>query len=405
MKYQDIFLSKIDQIKKENRYREFKIIDKNASRFPIVFDKKTDKDITIWCSNDYLGMSVNKDVINAFIDSVKKTGVGSGGTRNISGTTKEIVDLEEKIAKFHNKESGLVFTSGYISNLATISALASIMPDLIIFSDEKNHASIISGIRQNKSQKHIFKHNNLEDLEDLISQYSKDTPKLIIFEGVYSMDGSYPNITRIVEIAKKYNALTYIDEVHAVGLYGKSGGGISQLFGLEKEIDIIEGTFAKSFGVIGGYICTDEIIKDAIRSVGSSFIFTTSLPPAICSAILKSIDIVSSEEGNLLREKHFENVFEIKSRLVKSAILKEEQKEINTHIIPIVIGDSRKTNDISLKLFDDYQIYVQPINYPTVPIGQERLRITTSPLHTKDMIDLMIDGLCFFLGKSTKSIY
>ncbi|QED23255.1 5-aminolevulinate synthase [Candidatus Deianiraea vastatrix] len=396
--YLDFFCKNIEDIKKQGRYRDFRVVEKQQSAYPIAKNAKNGKDLTIWCSNDYLGMSVNADVIDAFVKTAQESGVGSGGTRNISGTSGEIATLEAKIAKFHGKESGLVFTSGYVSNLASLSAIVAIIPDIVIFSDEKNHASIISGIRHNKAKRHIFAHNDVKNLEDLISEYPKETPKLIVFEGVYSMDGSTPNIVKIVEIAKKYNAMTYIDEVHAVGLYGKTGGGIAQFYGIEDEIDIIEGTFAKAFGVIGGYITAKAEICDAIRLNGSSFIFTTSLPPAICAAISKSIDIASSSLGDELRKKHFTIVDFIKSNLVSMGIEFLQNESINTHIIPVIIGDAKKAEQISHILQDEYGIYVQNINYPTVPKGSERLRITASPLHTIEMAR----GLCDALGKAIK---
>lgn len=387
MNYQEIFSKNIDNIKKQDRYRVFRSVEKDIQKYPDALVDKEKK--TIWCSNDYLGMSKNQSVIDAFVDCAKISGVGSGGTRNISGNTEKIEQLESDIAKFHNKQSGLVFTSGYVSNLATISAIVSIIPDIVIFSDEKNHASIISGIRHNNANREIFLHNDMKDLEEKLKKYSKDSPKMIVFEGIYSMDASHGEVCDIVDLAKKYNAMTYIDEVHAVGLYGKCGRGIANHFELDNEIDFIEATFAKSFGVIGGYITCNNVFKDAIRLNASGFIFTSSLPPSICSAISKSIEIIGSKEGDLLREKHFEIVDCIKNELTSKKIPFLNNEKINSHIIPIMINDAKRAQKISDKLMSDFGIYAQNINYPTVPFGSERIRITASPYHnTKEAIDL-----------------
>lgn len=391
MNYQEIFSNNIKKIKNDGRYRVFRAVHKNINSFPIT----QNNNIQVWCSNDYLGMSVHPEVIKALCSVANTRGVGSGGTRNISGTSPEIIKLEQDIAKFHNKEAGLVFTSGYVSNLATISSIVSIIPNIIIFSDAKNHASIISGIRHNRGTKHIFSHNNTDELESLIKQYPESQPKLIIFEGVYSMDGSVPNIIKIVEIAKKYNALTYIDEVHAVGLYGKNGTGMANHLGIADQIDIIEGTFAKSFGVIGGYITASKEICDAVRLNGSSFIFTTSLPPAICSAISKSIEIISSSEGDDLRKRHFNVVSKVKSAFIDRNIEFIQNQEINTHIIPVMIRDAKKAEAISTKLMQEYGIYAQHINYPTVSMGEERIRITVSPYHTEEMVEYLANSMEF----------
>ncbi len=383
MNYQELFEKNIQKIKNEERYRDFRVVKRDLNQYPVAQIKE--KDIAIWCSNDYLGMSQNQEVIDAFIESAKKSGVGSGGTRNISGTSFEIDKLEKDIAKFHEKQDAIVFTSGYISNLATLSAITSIIPKIVIFSDSKNHASIISGIKHNRANKEIFKHNDIDDLVEKIKKYPIDTPKIIVFEGVYSMDASTPKILEIVEIAKKYNCLTYIDEVHAVGLYGKSGQGIASHFGVANEIDFIEGTFAKSFGVIGGYVTCNQIFKDAIRLNASSFIFTSSLPPAICSAISKSIEIIASKQGDLLREKHFKITDYIKDFFMENNINFLSDGAVNTHIIPLIINDAIRAKQISQRLEDEFEIYIQNINYPTVSKGKERLRITASPLHTIEM--------------------
>jgi 5-aminolevulinate synthase len=391
MNYQDLFTQNIENIKKEKRYRNFRVVDKDISTYPSVkIDKKF---VKIWCSNDYLGMSKNESVIDKFISSATKNGVGSGGTRNISGTTEEINNLEKEIAEFHGKESALVFTSGYVSNLASISAIVKIIPEIIVFSDQKNHASIISGIKQNRAKYEIFEHNNINDLELKIQKYPENTPKIIIFEAIYSMDGSTPNILEIEKIAKKYNALTYIDEVHSVGMYGKNGRGISNLFNISHKIDIIQGTFGKSFGVIGGYICSSKEICDAIRLNGSAFIFTTSLPPAICAAISESVRVVGGSEGNILRTKHWRIVDFIKSQFLEKGVEFIDNKDLNTHIIPLMIRGAENCNNFSQKMQDKYSIYLQQINYPTVPIGQERMRITCSPLHTEKDAEYLVKSI------------
>ncbi len=398
MNYQDFFLQNIEKIKNDNRYRRFQEVKKSISSFPVM----ENSNMQVWCSNDYLGMSVHPEVIKSLCATAEKRGVGSGGTRNISGTTSEIIELESNIAKFHKKESGLVFTSGYVSNLATISAITSIIPGIVIFSDQKNHASIISGIRINNVKKHIFNHNDTNHLEELIKIYPISTPKLIIFEGIYSMDSSTPNIQKIVEIAKKYNALTYVDEVHAVGLYGKSGRGISNLLNVDSEIDIIQGTFGKAFGVIGGYITASAEICDAIRLNGSSFIFTTSLPPGICAAISKSLEIVQSEAGDALRAKHFSTVKILKNGLKHRNIDYLSNPDIETHIIPVMIRNAAKAQQISRMLLEKFAIYAQHINYPTVPVGEERIRITTSPFHTAEMAEYLLNSLDFCIKNDPK---
>ncbi len=389
--YNNIFNKKLEQIKIENRYRVFKEINRNSDTFPVVTDKNGNK-ITLWCSNDYLGLGVHPEVIKIASETILNSGVGSGGTRNIGGTHSYIVNLEESVAKLNNKDSGLIFTSGFVANVGAISTITKLIPDIIVFSDEKNHSSIISGIKINKVEKHIFKHNDMLHLEELISKYPIETPKIIIFEGVYSMDGTVGNVVEIVKIAKKYNALTYIDEVHAVGLYGNRGGGITNLFHLEDDIDIIQGNFAKGLGIVGGYIAGKKNIIDAIRSYSSDFIFTTSLPPAICMAAIKSIEIVMSDEGLNLRIKHQDIVQKTKKLLIENKLY-DIKNDNPTHIIPIIIGDAKKAEEISQNLYNKHKIYVQNINYPTVNKGEERLRITPTPYHTQNMIIELVNAL------------
>jgi 5-aminolevulinate synthase len=382
------FRQTIADLKQENRYREFLNISRICGEFPYAINNTNGKRIVVWCSNDYLGMGQNEAAIAKAIQSLKDYGLGAGGTRNISGNNKNVVDLEAKLANLHKKEAALAFVSGYVANDAAIQALSKIIPDLVIFSDEKNHASIISGIRNSRAEKQVFRHNDVMHLEELLAAYSKERPKLIIFESVYSMDGDFGDVVGIVAVAKKYNALTYIDEVHGVGLYGKSGAGLCEELGLADEIDIIQGTLAKSFGAIGGYITAKSEIIDAIRLVASGFIFTTALPPSIAAALAVNIDEVQNSAKQ--RHKLHENVAILKQKLQHLNI---KIAENNSHIISVKIGDAAKARDISKLLLEEFNIYVQHINFPTVAKGDERLRITITPLHSAKMIDDLVAAL------------
>ena len=386
--YKKLFHSSIDQIKKEGRYRTFTELQHNNYGSPEFFSPRFNKKITVWCSNDYLGMSQNASVRQAAIDAIRNSGTGTGGTRNISGTNSYIIELEREIADLHSKQLALIFTSGYIANQSTLSVLNKIIPDLVMFSDEFNHASIIHGIRESRAEKVIYQHIDVLDLENKLQQYPISTPKIIIFESVYSMLGDISPVKKICALAKKYNALTYIDEVHSVGLYGNRGAGIAELLGVEDKIDIIQGTLAKAIGVIGGYIAADSEIVDAIRSNAPGFIFTTSLPPAVCAAAACSIKYLKNHQNG--RDIHQKIIDKVKGRLTACNI---EFLDNPTHIIPIIIGDPVKVEQISQRLLKDYGIYVQHINFPTVPKGSERLRITPTPLHTDEMIDYFIDSL------------
>jgi 5-aminolevulinate synthase len=386
------FKQATEQLKQENRYREFVNISRICGEFPCAINNKNGKKITVWCSNDYLGMGQNPAAIDEAVKALKCYGVGSGGTRNISGTNFPLTELEQEVANLHHKEAALVFVSGYVANDATIQTLAKIIPDLIIFSDEKNHASIISGIRNSKLEKHIFRHNDIADLEKLLAQYPKSQPKIIITESVFSMDGDFGKISEIVALAKKYQALTYVDEVHGVGLYGATGAGLCEELGLVNEVDIIQGTFAKAFGTIGGYIAGKSEIIDAIRSIASGFIFTTSLPPVVAAATISNIRHLKKSE--IEREKMKKNVVRLKSELKKSGI---KIAENNSHIISVKIGDAAKAQAISQRLLDELNIYVQHINFPTVARGDERLRITVTPLHSEEMIGELVSALTICL--------
>lgn len=388
----EYFSQAILKLKQENRYRDFTNISRICGEFPYAINNSNQKKITIWCSNDYLGMGQNKQAIQKAKESLDLYGIGSGGTRNISGNSGILVDLENTVARLHNKQSSIIFVSGYVANDASIQAIAKIIPNLIIFSDQKNHASIISGIKNSRATRHIFSHNDISNLEDLLKQYSLNQPKLIIFESVYSMDGDFGKIKEIINLAKKYQALTYIDEVHAVGVYGNSGGGLSDHLNLASEIDIIQGTFAKGFGAIGGYIAGNKIIIDAIRSYASGFIFTTSLPPSILTAIKANVEYL--QKNNYEREKLHQNVKKLKNKLKTSGIKIVENE---SHIISIKIGDAQKAKTISQKLLNDHNIYIQHINYPTVDMGDERLRITITSLHDDSMIEKLIIALLIVL--------
>lgn len=389
------FKRAIEQLKSENRYREFLDISRICGEFPYAINNQNGQKIIVWCSNDYLGMGQNLETIDEAIKALKLYGVGSGGTRNISGTSHILVELENEVAKLHGKKSALSFVSGYVANDTTIQALAKIVPDLIIFSDEKNHASIISGIKNSRLEKNIFRHNDMDHLEELLKNYSFSQPKIIITESVFSMDGDFGKISDIVNLAKKYSALTFVDEVHGVGLYGKNGAGLCAELCLSNQIDIIQGTFAKSFGTIGGYIAADSEIIDAIRSVASGFIFTTALPPVIAAATLKNIRHLQKSDSE--RKKMQENVRLLKAQLSKANI---EIVKNNSHIISVKIGDAKKAMEISKHLLDEFNIYVQHINFPTVQKGDERLRITATPLHDEKMIVDLVESLKKSLQKT-----
>ncbi len=381
--YQAAFTNQINQIKSEGRYRNFIGLQRKAGEFPkALWGKDRDKTITMWCINDYLGMSQHPIILEAATKALADNGVGSGGTRNIGGNNYSIEELENEIADLHSKESALVFTSGYVSNDASLVSLAKIIPDLIYFSDELNHASMVAGIRNSRSEKHIYKHLNINHLEELLKSVDINKPKVIAFESAYSMDGQISPIKEICALAQKYNAMTYIDEVHSVGLYGKGGAGISNMLGFENKIDIIQGTLAKAYGVIGGYIAGNKEMIDAIRLTASGFIFTTSLPPVITAAAKASI--AHLKNSDVERIKHQEVVAKVKKSFKKAGVGFYTNK---SHIVPIIIGDPEKTRLASQLLIDRHSIFVQHINFPTVPRGTERLRITPTPAHTDEMIE------------------
>lgn len=374
----------------EGRYRVFTDLARRAGQFPRAIDYSTTphREITVWCSNDYLGIGQNPEVMEAMKTAIDEMGTGAGGTRNISGTHHMIVELENELCDLHQKPAALVFTSGYISNEATISTLAKLLPNCLILSDELNHASMIEGVRQSGCSKLIWRHNDMAHLESLLADADPERPKLIVFESVYSMDGDIAPIEQICDLAEKYGALTYLDEVHAVGMYGERGGGIAERDNLMHRIDVIEGTLAKAFGVMGGYITGNRNLVDAIRSFAPGFIFTTSLPPAIAAGAIKSVQLVKqSNFGQDLRLRHQERAETLKDKLAKAGL---PVLRTQTHIVPLMVGDPLLCKAASDRLLNEHNIYIQPINYPTVPRGAERLRITPTPLHDDDMIDALV---------------
>lgn len=388
--FDTFFASKIDGLHAEGRYRIFAELERRVGSFPRAtrYAGGATSDVTVWCSNDYLGMGQNPDVLTAMHDALDRCGAGAGGTRNISGTNHYHVLLEGEIADLHGKEAALLFTSGYVSNWATLGTLGANIPGCVIFSDEGNHASMIEGIRHSRAEKHLWKHNDAKDLDRLLSEYGRSAPKIVAFESVYSMDGDIAPIADILQVAEKHGAMTYLDEVHAVGLYGPRGGGIAEREGLMDRITIIEGTLGKAFGVVGGYITGSAALCDFIRSFASGFIFTTALPPAVAAGAIASIRHL--KQSGFERARHQNRVGRVRARLDVIGI---PYLPNPSHIVPVMVCDPVKCKWISDILLDRYGIYVQPINYPTVPRKTERLRITPSPLHTDAEIDHLVGGL------------
>jgi len=380
----------LDLLKKEGNYRIFAELERQCGAFPKAksYDENSPENVTVWCSNDYLGMGQSQIVKDAMKDVIDTNGCGAGGTRNISGTNHHHVLLEKELADLHQKEAALLFTSGYVSNWASLGTLGSKLPNAVILSDAANHASMIEGIRHSRADKVIWKHNDPEDLDRKLKAIGPERPKIVAFESVYSMDGDISPMEEIVEVAESHNAMTYLDEVHAVGLYGPRGGGISEELGLSERITLIEGTLGKAYGVMGGYITGSEVLCDFIRSFASGFIFTTALPPAIAAGARASIAHLKSSE--LERKRQQRQVRKLRSDLDRAGI---PHMNNPSHIIPVMIKDPVKCKMLSDILMQDYGIYVQPINYPTVPKGTERLRFTPSPLHSDADIDHLVSAL------------
>ena len=402
MNYSEKFKSSINKLKFEGRYRYFNEIERCAGQHPKASWKVNSKnsDIIVWCSNDYLGMSQNDLIIKSMIVSVKNMGTGSGGTRNISGNSSAIVNLEKELAILHNKKKAIGFSSGYVANESSISTLLNILDHVVVFSDEKNHASIINGIKKSGAQKEIFRHNDLNHLEELIKRYPIEKHKVIIFESIYSMDGDFGDIKNIVKIANKYKALTYLDEVHAVGMYGQTGAGVAEKMNLQNSIDIIQGTLGKAYGTMGGYISSSEEICDAIRSYASGFIFTTAMPPALAKTATESIKYLKKSDSE--RKLQQRNTAILKKSLLKENIDFLDNK---SHIVPVMVNNPIRCSEISNILLNEFGHYIQPINYPTVPKGTERLRITPGPLHTDEMIYDLTISLKHAFNKTNNIVY
>jgi 5-aminolevulinate synthase len=389
--YQQIFAERLNGLKREGRYRYFAELARRAGAFPEAecFGETPDpRTIRVWCSNDYLGMGQNPAVIEAMIAAARAHGAGAGGTRNISGTSHPLVELEQELADLHGKAAALVFSSGYVANEASLSTLSALLPGAILYSDALNHASMIAGIRHGGAEKRIFRHNDVAHLAELLAESDPQRPKIIAYESVYSMDGDIGPIGEICELAERYGAFTYLDEVHAVGLYGPRGGGIAEARGLMERVDLINGTLAKAFGVMGGYIAGSREAIDAVRSFASGFIFTTALPPAVAAGALAAVRHLKT--SNAERERHQERVALVKRRLLEAEL---PVMPSETHIVPVFVGNAERCKLASDRLLDNYGIYIQPINYPTVPRGRERLRITPTPLHDDAMVDELVAAL------------
>jgi 5-aminolevulinate synthase len=396
MDYDHQLENRLNEIRAEGRYRVFADIKRIRGKFPraIYHGPNGKREITVWCSNDYLGMGQNSEVLAAMHEAIDSVGAGSGGTRNISGTTHYHVELEAELADLHSKPAALLFTSGYIANEASLATLARIFPDIVIFSDEMNHASMIEGIRHGRCEKVIWKHNDLDDLAAKLALCAPDRPKVVAFESVYSMDGDIAPIDGICSLARQHNALTYLDEVHAVGLYGGRGGGIAERDNVDHQVDIIEGTLAKGFGLMGGYIAASEKLVDAVRSFAPGFIFTTSISPVIAAGALASVRHLKTSSAE--RQAHQRCAQKVKSVLGERGLPVLENP---SHIVPIMVGNAQACKRLTDALLDEFDIYVQPINYPTVPVGTERLRLTPNPFHSADDIAALADALDALWGR------
>ena len=390
MDYEKFFCDRLARLRSDGRYRVFADLERHAGAFPKAARHAagTVEDVTVWCSNDYLGMGQHPQVVAAMHEALDKVGAGAGGTRNISGTSHYHVLLEEELARLHRTEGSLLFTSGYVANEATLGTLGQTLPGCVIVSDADNHASMIAGIRYSRAEKKIFRHNDVDHLDRLLAECDPDAPKIVAFESLYSMDGDFAPIAEICDVADKHGAMTYLDEVHAVGLYGERGAGVAERDGAMHRIDIVQGTLAKAFGVVGGYIAGSAAMVDYIRSHAAGFIFTTSLPPAIAAGARASIRHVSA--AGKLRERHQERARALKAKLHEARL---PAMPSPSHIVPVFVGDAARCKQVTDALMERHAIYVQPINYPTVPKGTERLRLTPTPLHDDEAMDRLVAAL------------
>ncbi len=390
MVYRRYFEAAVSRLKDERRYRVFAHLERDVESFPLARWHRDDgsiEPVTVWCSNDYLGMGQHPEVITAMVETAAKVGAGSGGTRNISGTSHAIVELERELADLHGKEAALVFTSGWISNLAAISTIADLLPNCVILSDASNHNSMIEGVKRSRAEKKIFRHNDLAHLKELLIEAGA-RPKLVVFESLYSMNGNIAPVADIVALAERYGAMTYVDEVHAVGMYGARGGGVCEREGVMDRVDVIEGTLAKGFGTMGGYVAGDAVVIDAIRSYAASFIFTTALPPAVAAAACAAVRMLKRRPD--LRAAHQRAAHITKHALAAAGL---PLLDNGSHIVPVMVRDAKLTKAASDLLLERHSIYIQPINYPTVAKGSERLRVTPTPRHTQAHIANLVESL------------